>query len=157
MASRPPLPPFHYESAVIKARKAEDAWNTKNSEAIALAYTENSSWRNRDEFITGRKDIIAFLDNKWKKEHEYRLIKEVWAYCENRIAVRFMYEWHDDAGQWFRSHGNENWQFDEYGLMAQRHASINDQAIIESSRLLVWPEGVRPDDYASLSELIPFS
>lgn len=152
-AARPPLPPFSYEDAVTKARKAEDAWNLQNPEKCALAYTEDSRWRNRDEFLTGREEIIEFLQRKWSKELDYRLIKEVWAYTSNQIAVRFVYEWHDANGQWYRSHGNENWAFDENGLMAQRHASINDVAIKEEERLFLWPAGVRPEDHPGLTEL----
>lgn len=150
---RPPLPPFDYESACIKVRKAEDAWNLQKPEQIALAYSPGSQWRNRSEFISGREEIVAFLQRKWSKELDYRLIKEIWAYSENRIAVRFAYEWHNASGDWFRSYGNENWQFDELGLMAQRHASINDVAIKESERKFNWDAGVRPADYPSLSDL----
>jgi nuclear transport factor 2 (NTF2) superfamily protein len=150
---RPPLPPFSYEEAVVKTRKAEDAWNSRNPETIALAYTEDSQWRNRADFPVGRAEIIAFLANKWQREQEYRLIKEVWAHGGNRIAVRFAYEWRDDGGQWYRSYGNENWQFDERGLMAYRHASINDMAISEAERKFHWPLGRRPDDHPGLSEL----
>lgn len=151
--ARPPLPPFSYDDAVVKARKAEDAWNLQQPEKIALAYSEDSRWRNRDEFIQGRAEIIAFLDRKWVKEQQYRLIKEVWAYENNQIAVRFVYEWQDATGQWYRSHGNENWAFDDNGLMAQRHASINDTLINEDERLFLWPLGVRPDQHPGLSEL----
>ncbi|MDF1763807.1 MAG: nuclear transport factor 2 family protein, partial [Oleibacter sp.] len=141
---RPPVPPFSYEDAVIKVRKAEDAWNGKNPEAIALAYSAESKWRNRSEFLAGRTEIAAFLTRKWEKELEYRLIKEIWAHSDDRIAVRFAYEWRNHEGQWFRSYGNENWKFDENGLMAERHASINDVAITEQERKFLWPEGVRP-------------
>lgn len=152
-AARPPFPPFTLETAGIKARKAEDAWNGKQPDKVALAYTPDSRWRNRNEFFSGREAIAAFLTRKWQKELEYKLIKEVWAYTDNRIAVRFAYEWHDDQGQWYRSYGNENWLFDEKGLMAERHASINDLAIEESERKFTWGEGVRPDDFPGLSEL----
>jgi len=151
--SRSPLPPFTYEEAVTKVRKAEDAWNGKNPAQVALAYTENTRWRNRSEFINGRKEVKAFLTRKWEKEQEYRLIKEIWAHTDNRIAVRFAYEWHDASGQWYRSYGNENWEFDAEGYMAVRHASINDLPIEESERKFHWPPGARPDDHASLSEL----
>jgi uncharacterized protein len=150
---RPPLPPFNLETAAQKARMAEDAWNSRDPERVALAYTEQSRWRNRNEFVTGRLEIAAFLSRKWQRELDYRLIKEVWAFTENRIAVRFAYEWHDDSGHWFRSYGNENWEFDAEGLMAVRHASINDLAINEADRKYLWPLGRRPDDHASLSEL----
>ena len=150
---RPPLPPFNLETAVQKARLAEDAWNSRDPERVALAYTEQSRWRNRNEFVTGRSEIAAFLARKWQRELDYRLIKEVWAFTENRIAVRFAYEWHDDGGQWFRSYGNENWEFDAEGLMAVRHASINDLVISEAQRSYRWPLGRRPDDHPSLSDL----
>ena len=153
LEQRPPLPPFTYDDAVIKARKAEDAWNGKQAEKVALAYTPDSRWRNRSEFLQGREQIAAFLTNKWQKENEYRLIKEVWAHTDNRIAVRFVYEWHDDQGNWFRSHGNENWLFDENGLMAERHASINDVAIAEQDRKFRWEGDARPADYPGLTEL----
>jgi nuclear transport factor 2 (NTF2) superfamily protein len=132
---------------------AEDGWNNRDPEKVALAYTPDSEWRNRNEFPKGRDEIVAFLKHKWAKEHEYRLIKELWAFEGNRIAVRFAYEWHDDAGQWWRSYGNENWEFDENGLMQKRYASINDLAIKESDRLFHWPQGRRSDDHKSLSEL----
>jgi uncharacterized protein len=151
--SRPPLPPFDAESAAVKARLAEDAWNSRDPARVALAYTEDSRWRNRDEFLRGREAIVAFLTRKWARELDYRLIKEVWAWEGNRIAVRFAYEWHDDSGQWFRSYGNENWEFDDHGLMRLRHASINDLVIRESDRLYHWPSGRRPDDHPGLSEL----
>ncbi len=151
--SRPPLPPFDRDSAIIKVRRAEDAWNGRDPAAVALAYTPDSRWRNRSEFLTGREEIAAFLTRKWAREQEYRLIKELWAFTEDRIAVRFVYEWRDAAGQWWRSHGNENWQFAEDGLMAERHASINDIAITEADRLFRWPQGVRPDDHPGLSAL----
>lgn len=151
---RPPVPPFSFEDAVIKVRKAEDAWNCKQPELVAQAYTPDSEWRNRSEFIQGRKEIIKFLSAKWKKELDYRLIKEIWAHGDNRIAVRFAYEWHNDEGQWFRSYGNENWEFDELGYMKARHASINDVAISESERLFLWQGGkARPDDHLGLTEL----
>ena len=150
---RPPLPPFNAETAAQKARMAEDAWNSRDPARVALAYTEDSRWRNRSEFVTGRLEIAAFLTRKWQRELDYRLIKEVWALHENRIAVRFAYEWHDDSGQWFRSYGNENWEFDAEGLMAVRHASINDLLITEAERKYHWPLGRRPDEHASLSAL----
>ena len=150
---RPPLPPFTTETAAQKARMAEDAWNSRDPARVALAYTENSKWRNRAEFFEGRATIEAFLTRKWQCELDYRLIKEVWAFTENRIAVRFAYEWHDANGQWFRSYGNENWEFDSEGLMAVRIASINDLAITEAERKYHWPLGRRPDEHASLSEL----
>ena len=151
--SRPPLPPFTAETAAVKVRAAEDAWNRRDPETVALAYTADSRWRNRSEFVNGRAEIVAFLQRKWAKELEYRLIKEVWAFTETRIAVRFAYEWHDGDGRWFRSHGNENWQFDAEGLMAVRHASINDVAIAEADRLFHWPQGPRPADHPGLSDL----
>lgn len=151
--SRPPLPPFTAETAAQKARLAEDAWNSRDPARVALAYTTDSLWRNRAEFPRGRTEIEAFLTRKWANEHEYRLIKEVWAFHANRIAVRFAYEWRNDAGQWFRSYGNENWEFDAEGLMAVRHASINDLAIAETDRKFHWPLGRRPDDHPGLSVL----
>ncbi len=151
--ARPPLPPFTHESAVEKVRLAEDGWNTRDPEKVAAAYTVDSRWRNRAEFITGREDIQAFLARKWTRELDYRLIKELWAVEGNRIAVRFAYECHDDPGNWFRSYGNENWEFDEDGLMRVRHASINDLAITEDERLFRWPQGRRPDDHPGLSDL----
>jgi nuclear transport factor 2 (NTF2) superfamily protein len=151
--SRPPLPPFTAETAAQKARLAEDGWNSRDPGRVALAYTEDSRWRNRSEFFHGRAAIEAFLQRKWQRELDYRLIKEVWAFRENRIAVRFAYEWHDDSGHWFRSYGNENWEFDGNGLMAVRHASINDLVITEGERKYHWPLGRRPDDHLSLSEL----
>ncbi len=150
---RPPFPPFTRETAAQKVRMAEDGWNNRDPEKVALAYTPDSQWRNRHEFPKGRDEIVAFLKRKWAKEQEYRLIKELWAFEGNRIAVRFAYEWHDDAGQWWRSYGNENWEFDENGLMQKRYASINDLAINEADRLFHWPHGRRPDDHKSLSEL----
>ena len=151
--ARPPLPPFSAETAAQKARMAEDAWNSREPSRVALAYTEESRWRNRSEFVNGRREIEAFLTRKWQRELDYRLIKEVWAFTENRIAVRFAYEWHDDSGHWFRSYGNENWQFDGEGLMAVRIASINDLVISEDERKYHWPLGRRPDDHPGLSEL----
>lgn len=151
--SRPPLPPFDAETAAQKARMAEDAWNSRDPARVALAYTTGSRWRNRAEFINGRAEIEAFLARKWARELDYRLIKEVWAFHGDRIAVRFAYEWRDDSGHWFRSYGNENWQFDAEGLMAVRHASINDLPIGEADRLFHWPLGRRPDDHPSLSDL----
>lgn len=153
MNARPPLPPFTAETAAQKARAAEDAWNTRDPERVSLAYTPDSRWRNRDQFINGREEIVAFLTGKWQRELDYRLIKEVWAHGASRIAVRFVYESHDASGQWFRSHGNENWEFDENGLMRQRHASINDVLIEEADRLFRWPQGPRPADHPGLTEL----
>jgi len=153
MSTRPPLPPFTAETAARKARAAEDAWNTREPERVALAYTEDSVWRNRAEFLAGRAEIVAFLKRKWARELDYRLIKEVWTFAGNRIAVRFAYEWHDDSGHWFRSYGNENWEFAENGLMRRRIASINDLLIAESERKYRWPLGPRPDDHPGLSEL----
>jgi len=151
--SRPPLPPFDAAAAAQKARGAEDAWNSRDPARVALAYTEDSRWRNRAEFINGRAAIEAFLTRKWARELDYRLIKEVWAFTGDRIAVRFAYEWRDDSGHWFRSYGNENWRFDAEGLMAERHASINEVPIQESERLFHWPLGRRPDDHPGLSDL----
>ena len=150
---RPPLPPFTAGTAAQKARAAEDAWNSRDPARVALAYTPDSVWRNRAEFIQGRAQIEEFLTRKWQRELDYRLIKEVWAFHDNRIAVRFAYEWHDDSGNWFRSYGNENWEFDEHGLMRRRIASINDLPIAERDRLYHWPLGPRPAGHASLSEL----
>jgi nuclear transport factor 2 (NTF2) superfamily protein len=147
------VPPFTLEIARQKVRLAEDGWNSRDAERVALAYTVDSRWRNRSEFVTGREQIVAFLKRKWAGELEYRLIKEVWAFGADRIAVRFAYESHDPAGQWFRSYGNENWEFDEAGLLKRRHASINDVPIKESERLFHWPIGRRPDDHPGLSEL----
>jgi uncharacterized protein len=152
-AARPPLPPFSRESAIQKVRLAEDAWNSRDAEKVALAYTVDSRWRNRAEFVNGRQEIIAFLKRKWAKELDYRLIKELWAFEGNRIAVRFAYEWHDDSENWFRSYGNENWEFEENGLMRVRLACINDLPIKESERKYRWPLGRRPDAHAGLSEL----
>lgn len=151
--SRPPLPPFNSKTAAEKARIAEDAWNSRDPEKVSVAYTPNSVWRNRGEFLAGREAIVALLTRKWAKELDYRLIKEVWAHERNRIAVRFAYEWHDDTGNWFRSYGNENWEFDDAGLMARRIASINDRPIAEGERKFHWPLGRRPDDHPSLSDL----
>ena len=151
--SRPPLPPFTPETAAQKVRLAEDAWNSRDPARVALAYTPDSRWRNRSEFLQGREAIEAFLTRKWSKELDYRLIKEVWTFRDNRIAVRFAYEWRDDSGSWFRSYGNENWEFDEQGLMRLRIASINDLPINDSERKYRWPLGRRPDDHPSLSEL----
>lgn len=151
--SRPPFPPFNAETAAQKARMAEDAWNSRDPEKVALAYTEDSEWRNRAEFFRGRAAIAEFLRRKWAREIEYRLIKEVWAFTDNRIAVRFAYEWRDDSNNWYRSYGNENWEFDEHGLMRRRIASINDHPIAESERKFRWPEGRRPDDHPGLSAL----
>ena len=153
MQQRPPLPPFDHEAAVIKVRMAEDAWNTREPERVAGAYTPDSRWRNRSSFINGRDAIVAFLTAKWQREQDYRLIKELWAHSTNRIAVRFAYEWHDAQGRWFRSYGNENWEFDENGLMRRRHASINDLAIDEGERLFHWPRRPRPDDHPGLTDL----
>ena len=150
---RPPFPPFTRETAMQKVRMAEDGWNNRDPEKVALAYTPDSQWRNRNEFPKGRDEIVAFLKRKWAKEHEYRLIKELWAFEGNRIAVRFAYEWHDDSGQWYRSYGNENWQFDANGLMELRYASINDLPIKEAERKFFWPLGRRPDDHPGLSDL----
>lgn len=151
--ARPPLPPFTPETAAQKARMAEDAWNSRDPARVAQAYTEQSKWRNRAEFFSGRGLIEQFLQRKWQREQDYRLIKEVWAFTENRIAVRFAYEWHDDSGQWYRSHGNEQWEFDAEGLMQRREASINDVRIAESDRKFHWPLGRRPDDHPGLTEL----
>ena len=150
---RPPVPPFTLETAVEKVRKAEDAWNTRDPARVALAYTPDSHWRNRAEFVTGREAITAFLTRKWSREHDYRLIKELWAFHDDRIAVRFAYEWHDDSGNWFRSYGNENWEFDTDGLMRWRFACINDLPIVETDRVFHWPLGRRPDGHPSLSDL----
>ena len=152
-SQRPPLPPFSLADATAKVRRAENAWNGKNPAAVALAYSVNSVWRNRHVFLQGRSDIVKFLTEKWQKELEYRLIKELWAYGSNRIAVRFVYEWHDTEKNWFRSCGNENWEFDELGLMRARHASINDVAIEERERAFRWAAGPRPDDHPGLSDL----
>lgn len=151
--SRPPLPPFTAESAARKVRLAEDAWNGRDPARVALAYTEDSEWRNRSEFLRGRAEIVPFLERKWARELDYRLIKELWAFTENRIAVRFAYEWRDDSENWFRAYGNENWEFDELGLMRRRIASINDLPITSSQRVLLWPLGRRPDGHPGLSAL----
>jgi uncharacterized protein len=153
MTARPPLPPFTFETASQKVRMAEDAWNSHDPERVSLAYTIDSRWRNRNEFPVGRDEIKQFLTRKWARELDYRLIKELWTFAGNRIAVRFAYEWHDASGQWFRSYGNENWQFDEHGLMALRFASINDLPIAAADRKFHWPQGPRPADHPSLSEL----
>ena len=151
--SRPPLPPFTVETAAQKVRMAEDAWNTRDPARVVLAYTPDSRWRNRAEFLHGRAEIEAFLHRKWSRELDYRLIKELWACHDNRIAVRFAYEWHDDSGHWFRSYGNENWEFDEQGLMRRRVASINDAPIADGDRKYLWPLGPRPAGHPSLSDL----
>ncbi|MGO8738421.1 nuclear transport factor 2 family protein [Rhodoblastus sp.] len=151
--SRPPLPPFEPETAALKARMAEDAWNSRDPEKVALAYTPDSQWRNRVEFIQGRDEIVAFLKRKWARELDYRLIKEVWGFRGHRMAVRFAYEWRDDSGHWFRAYGNELWEFDEAGLMRRRIASINDLPIAEKDRLFHWPLGRCPDDHPGLSDL----
>lgn len=151
--ARPPFPPFTHETALQKVRMAEDAWNSRDPGRVVLAYTEDSRWRNRAEFLNGRADIRAFLERKWKRELDYRLIKELWAHDANRIAVRFAYEWRDDSGHWYRSYGNENWEFDERGLMRARHASINDLPLAEPDRKYHWPLGRRPDDHPGLSDL----
>lgn len=150
--SRPPLPPFTRETATLKARMAENAWNLRDPEKVAQAYTQDSVWRNRSEFFQGRDAIVAFLTSKWQRELDYRLVKELWAFHDNRIAVRFQYEWHDASGAWFRSHGNEQWEFDEVGLMRRREASINDVAIDEADRRFSWPLGIRPEDAPGLPD-----
>ena len=150
---RAPLPPFSHEDAAQKVRMAEDAWNSRDPAKVALAYTRDTAWRNRDTFLNGRAEVEAFLTDKWAKENGYRLIKEIWAHDGNRIAVRFCYEWHDASGRWFRAYGNENWEFDALGYMAVRHASINDVPISEGDRLFHWPQGRRPDDHPGLTEL----
>ncbi|MGB5997713.1 MAG: nuclear transport factor 2 family protein [Marinomonas sp.] len=151
--AKAPFPPFTEETAKQKVRMAEDAWNTKDPVKVSMAYTQDSRWRNRDVFPVGRAQIQELLTSKWQKEHDYRLVKELWAYDNNRISVRFAYEWHDDEGNWFRSYGNENWQFNEQGLMQERHASINDLPISESERKFHWPLGARPLDHPELSEM----
>ncbi len=151
--TRPPLPPFTLETANQKVRMAEDAWNTRDPERVAQAYTEDSRWRNRAEFFQGRGAIIEFLKRKWAKELDYRLIKELWAFHGNRISVRFQYEWHDDSGNWYRAHGNEQWEFDESGLMRRREASINDVPITAADRKFLWPAGPRPADQPGLTDL----
>ena len=153
MDPKPPLPPFTAETAIQKVRLAEDAWNSRDPDRVSLVYTEDTVWRNRAEFVTGREQVRNFLQRKWAKEIDYRLIKELWAFTGNRLAVRFAYEWHDDAGNWYRSYGNENWEFNEHGYMERRIASINDLAINESDRQFFWPLGRRPDDHPGLSEL----
>ncbi len=150
--TRPPLPPFSLASATEKVRLAENGWNSRIPEKVALAYTPDSEWRNRSEFVNGREAIVGFLTRKWQRELEYRLIKELWAFTENRIAVRFAYEWHDDSGNWFRSYGNENWEFEANGLMQRRFASINDAPIRQEDRKFHWPQGPRPDDHPGLSD-----
>lgn len=153
MTTRPPVPPFSRETAIQKVRLAEDAWNTRDADKVALAYALDSRWRNRSEFLNGREEILAFLRRKWMRELDYRLIKELWAFDDRRIAVRFAYEWHDDSGNWCRSYGNENWEFNDDGLMRLRLASINDLPIRPSDRKYHWPLGRRPDDHAGLTEL----
>jgi len=151
---RAPLPPFSYEDAVKKVRMAENAWNLRDPAKVSMAYTADTRWRNRSQFINGRTEVEAFLTNKWQVENGYRLIKEIWAFADTRIGVRFCYEWHDETGQWFRAHGNENWEFDDLGYMAVRHASINDVPIADAERLFHWPApGVRPDDHPGLTDL----
>ncbi|MFT4578692.1 MAG: nuclear transport factor 2 (NTF2) superfamily protein [Nitrospinales bacterium] len=153
MTDRLPLPPYTAESAEEKVRLAEDGWNSRNSEKVSLAYTPDTKWRNRSTFVNGRDEVVKFLRAKWEKELEYRLIKELWAFEGNRIGVRYAYEWHSDSGNWSRSYGNENWEFDEHGLMKNRYACINDLPIKQSERKFLWPQGRRPDDYPSLSAL----
>ncbi|MFF1695250.1 DUF1348 family protein [Streptomyces sp. NPDC058257] len=153
MSTRPPVPPFTRATAAEKVRLAEDGWNSRDPEKVALAYSKDSRWRNRAEFVTGRDAIVAFLSRKWDRELDYRLIKELWAHDGNRIAVRFAYEWHDDSGHWYRSYGNENWEFDDDGLMRVRHACVNDLPIQESDRKYHWPLGRRPDDHPGLGDL----
>jgi nuclear transport factor 2 (NTF2) superfamily protein len=153
MATRPPLPPFTLETAILKVRLAEDGWNSRDPEKVSLAYTIDSKWRNRAEFPTGRAQIVAFLSRKWPRELDYRLIKELWAFRDNRIAVRFAYEYHDDSGNWYRAYGNENWEFDDQGLMYARHASINELPIPSADRKFHWPLGRRPDEHPGLTAL----
>ncbi|MRT11160.1 DUF1348 family protein [Enterobacteriaceae bacterium RIT711] len=153
MNTRPPVPPFTLESAMEKVRLAEDGWNSRDPAKVALAYSMDTKWRNRTEFATNREEALLFLERKWKKELDYRLIKELWAFTENRIAVRYAYEWHDDSGKWFRSYGNENWEFEPDGLMQRRFACVNDMPISDSERLFHWPLGRRPENHPSLSEL----
>jgi nuclear transport factor 2 (NTF2) superfamily protein len=153
MTERPPLPPFTLEAAVQKVRMAENAWNARDPIKVSLAYTEDSRWRNRGELLQGRDAIVAFLTRKWVRELDYRLVKELWDFRENRIAVRFKYEWHDDTGNWFRAHGNELWEFDEHGLMRRREASINDVPILESERKFLWDQGPRPEGHPGLTEM----
>jgi nuclear transport factor 2 (NTF2) superfamily protein len=152
MPTRPPVPPFTSETATQKVRMAEDAWSSRDPDRVVQVYTEDTYWRNRAEFPVGRAQVRAFLERKWARELDYRLIKELWAFTENRLAVRFAYEWHDDSGHWYRSYGNENWQFDADGLMQRRFASINDLPITDAERKFRWPLGRRPDDHAGLSE-----
>lgn len=152
-AIRPPVPPFTYDEAIQKVRMAEDAWNRRDPDKVVLAYTPDTRWRNRSEFLHGRTEVRDFLVRKWARETGYRLIKEIWAHVGSRIAVRFCYEWHDENGHWFRSHGNENWQFDEKGYMTERHASINDVPIAEADRKFLWTQGPRPHDHPGLTEL----
>ncbi len=153
MTGRPPLPPFTLETALLKVRLAEDGWNSRDAEKVSLAYAEDTYWRNRVEFIQGRKQAAEFLRRKWERELDYRLIKELWAFRDNRIAVRYAYEWHDDSGQWFRSYGNENWEFEERGLMRRRFACLNDLPIEDADRKFHWPLGRRPDHHPGLSDL----
>jgi nuclear transport factor 2 (NTF2) superfamily protein len=153
METRPPLPPYERSSAIQKVRMAEDAWNSRDPERVALVYSPDTRWRNRAEFPVGRDEVVAFLRRKWRRELDYRLIKELWACAGSRIAVRFAYEWHDDSNQWFRSYGNENWEFNEAGFMTHRFASINDLPILEADRKFFWPLGRRPDDHPGLSDL----
>jgi nuclear transport factor 2 (NTF2) superfamily protein len=153
METKPPLPPFTEDTARQKVRMAEDAWNTRDPARVVLVYTEDTRWRNRAEFPVGRAEVQRFLERKWARELDYRLIKELWAFTGNRIAVRFAYEWRDDSGHWFRSYGNENWEFNEQGFMQRRHASINDLPIKETDRKFFWPLGRRPDDHPGLSDL----
>ena len=153
MEIKPPLPPFSFETATQKVRMAENVWNTRDPNRVVQVYTEDTKWRNRAEFLSGRNEVKTFLERKWKRELDYRLIKELWSFTNNRIAVRFAYEWHDDSGNWFRSYGNENWEFNERGFMVNRYASINDLPIRDQDRLFYWPLGPRPDDHQSLSEL----
>lgn len=153
MENRPPVPPFTLETATQKVRMAEDGWNSRDPQRVALAYSEDTRWRNRAEFVVGREQARAFLQRKWARELDYRLIKEIWTFAGARIAVRFAYEWHDDSGHWYRSYGNENWQFNEAGLMTERHASINDLPISEAERQFRWPLGRRPDDHPGLTQL----
>ena len=153
MEQRQPIPPFTRETAIQKVRLAEDGWNGRNPEAVSKAYTVNTKWRNRETFVKGRDEVVAFLADKWTRKLDYRLVKELWAFTDNRIAVRYAYEYHDAAGNWFRAYGNENWEFEENGLMTNRHASINDLPILESERLFHWPLGRRPDNTPSLSDM----
>jgi nuclear transport factor 2 (NTF2) superfamily protein len=153
MTTRPPVPPFTLETATQKVRLAEDSWNSRDPDRVSQGYTQDSKWRNRSEFVTGRQEIVAFLTRKWAKELDYRLIKELWAFTGNRIAVRFAYEWHDDSGNWYRAYGNENWEFNDDGLMHMRFASINDLPIKESDRKYHWPLGRRPEEHPGLSDL----